>query len=453
MMAFPLKDKIKLTLLTFMQKTLLLKIIASILFTLTLFLAKAQFEPLKHFVLSSLERSIDDCSFELDCECCWEDLLLFDNGHFYQLNKCGNGKLCFGTYALKEGAYELEYSQHFISNIPAEKKDPPNFISNRICMLDSIRKESERFLISACESGQKIISQDERSIGFESKEDSEHFEDANEVYKHLFDLAYCKWLGENDWQKEYPNYTLEDGHAFAKKAFDILDCNMDYYIEGSEVFDHLSIGGYHNYTIRYAPDSAFRIFTFIGEDCGAHCNGMYSNLVQFENTTWDKYRDAQVDTILPFTDSLYIIHSTAQWTGTMGGTSKGFKIVKNGVDNLVPIQITPVITDSTSMLSKYFGSPYESYEFRIYNHWSAPDLVLNTTVLHSGVNVNYEYMFDYSFYESLEHKIPPKIYARYSKSGGSLHLNVKGDFTIANGGIVDFKEEYELLKESDFIRN
>ncbi|MEM7161848.1 MAG: hypothetical protein AAF487_05335 [Bacteroidota bacterium] len=430
-----------------------LKFHLAIILSFFLLRLDAQFKPIFHFVLSSEEHQTNACTFELNCECCWDDLLLFDNGHFYLLNSCENARLHFGSYSLHEEALELFYSPHVISKIPQEERDTFSSYSLPLCSIDSIARPNERYSIEACGEGQKIISLDQKYKGFLYNDPVELYEYDHVAYRPLLDLAYCKWLSERDWQKEYPNYTFADGQAFAKKGIDLLECNMDYYFEERFVFDSQSNGGYHDYKISYAPDSSFRVFTFIGEACGANCNGLYSNLVQLENGAWDKFQAAEVDHILSFNDSLYIIHSTAHWSGNMGGTSKGFKILKKEEKGFSPVQITPVITDSTSMLSQYFGSPYETYEFRLYNLWFQSDPVLTFSIKEEKAFIEYEYFHDDMGTEALRFALPHEIYQSYSKSMGSLFLKIKGSFQIDAHGIQSFQERYSLVNEEDVMKD
>lgn len=219
----------------------------------------------------------------------------------------------------------------------------------------------------------------------------------------------------------------------------ILDSSYYVYDETDNSL-HRSAGGMQEAEVFYAPDSAFKIFSFSGEDCGAHCNGSYVSIAQFPSGKFVETGFARVNGIYKTgNDDHYVVLHSGWSGGTMSSASMCMNLVRLETDSLYPGTFE---FDSLST-EHYLGLRFDEKESVIfYAYWFIPcrlSMEFNAT----SNRVFYSYGFGYADNISKEflQLLPVEYYPAENEA-----LCVEGEFTLKNNRISGHTIRFSLEK-------
>ena len=91
-------------------------------------------------------------------------------------------------------------------------------------------------------------------------------------------------------------------------AFQLDSLDEDYKNEMSEgLSDDAEVyGGWDSGYVHYALDSSLKVFTFLGEGCGAYCSPMYFNILHYQNQQLKFYAEPIEDVIRIDSTHIYL---------------------------------------------------------------------------------------------------------------------------------------------------
>ncbi len=94
---------------------------------------------------------------------------------------------------------------------------------------------------------------------------------------------------------------------YIKLMIDSLD--KDYFgnmNEGLPREEWTNFGGWYNGEVKYSGDSLLRIYSFIGEGCGAYCSPLYTTIIKYDTLEIEEWF-LPVDTIFKLADNDYLV--------------------------------------------------------------------------------------------------------------------------------------------------
>ena len=380
----------------------------------------------------------DSCSFYFECDCCSETLIFYNEETFYSFIQCvEKTSVTKGTYSINNDEIEFRYCGvtaykeeidtvgiiHSGRNIiySEEVRDP--FI-----LTEKIDKCGDKIILIDKEHKQRCIQLEKQVSGYEIFDD---------YYIERLDLLEVKYFD-----------LLENLNVYSRDLDDIILKKIDQ-IEGAKFIyfddEHSEIVARSNGTagegkVIYSPDDKFKIFSFSGEGCGAHCSGSYVAMIQFQSGKLAKIRLAGVNSIIKTGDNMYAIIQTEWDGGTMGSRSKKVKIITLENDTVFFI---PFVFES-SEIEKSFNYFEEYSRDYIYfsNYWWMPcplslDYCAETGKFYYSYGIN---NYDTEILERIVEKFPESATLKNNEA-----VCIKGEFTLTNNKISNHSEKYSII--------
>lgn len=227
--------------------------------------------------------------------------------------------------------------------------------------------------------------------------------------------------------------------AIMKAYLAILDSSFYYYKETDNSIWRFP-GGMYEAGAFYPSDSAFKLFSFSGEDCGASCNGRFTSIVQFPSGKFAETEFFGVFAIYKTGgNNEYIVLQRAWSGGTMSTNSVWLNLVRLENDSLFPV----AFEYDSLITQQYLEFPgYQDGSICMYSYWYVPcnlDMVFDP----STNKIHYSQGFDFRYNASEEYfNLLPKEF----QPGENEALCVEGEFILQGNKINAHKISFTVEK-------
>lgn len=205
-----------------------------------------------------------------------------------------------------------------------------------------------------------------------------------------------------------------------------------------EAFPNNTVASWSNGEVYYAPDSAFKIFVFEGNQGGATAQPMYHSLIQLKSGKTIRYFENEMTPIKSFYQAgpkNYVIIQSSWSGGNAGGTN--YSISQLSIEN-DSVSISTLLNENQNTeLNRYLYSG----SFKIHGSNGMEDLIY---LKHDSINnrINFSYAKTGYELENYEHELIKLIPKSLFPVKPNEIILVTGEFEIVNQKIVNFQESY-----------
>ena len=404
----------------------------------------------KHFKVAKAARFNDSCDFDLEGDCGVQDLNFHDGQVFTWVNECYDNSVSYGNYVVENDKVWLYFSSTLLLQLETEELVNAKYQSGWKYQEKEIERDTVLFTISKCNNRLKLAGKfyyNVVGIALKSFNPSAKY---NEQLQNLISMARSYALQEIDLLKLPWGYDKQSEEEFAAAYLERL-YSIPWAIEVDN--DTTDVGKLINYSpnefwneaiVLHSPDSVFKVFSFSGDGCGAHCSGVYETIIQFKKSKkLSRIYEGEVESILQLNDTSYLFISKAWAGGTTGGGSKGLSAYTISNDSLIPFNFAKICTDTNNVLSTYYNHKWDDFnQFGVWSYWYQDEPQLTVTKIDKN-SFSIEFQNGLEFYsEDLSYKkfIPDSVLEKCETQDHLLY--VKGSFLISNGKMTDFSETY-----------
>jgi hypothetical protein len=221
--------------------------------------------------------------------------------------------------------------------------------------------------------------------------------------------------------------------AYLNTEFDEVDENGEKIHPGS---------GYKECQITYDPDDNFKIFVFSGDDCGMHCNGIYTSLTQYASGVFERGSGFDsIESLQKIGEGRYAVVMSKWYGGMMGTTEQDLYIYSLRRNRMEAEQLfNSGKSQPGSLAVNYDG---RTYSFHIENPWWGD---FNKFYLRFDTETNkisYSYTYSKRYDENYAGYIPKNL---IPKDEDNEAVHITGEFILDKGEIAKFKEQFEKIK-------
>lgn len=199
---------------------------------------------------------------------------------------------------------------------------------------------------------------------------------------------------------------------------------------------------YNDAQVVYAPDDAFKVFCFSGDQCGAHCNSMFTSVTQYASGVFE--RDSGFSTIVSLQkigEGLYAVVSSDWSGGLMGGSSLGLSIYTLGRNSLEAEQMFNSGTGWPGSIAVNYGD--STYSFSINSPWWGDYDRFSLRFDPKTYKISYSYTYSKGYDNDYADYIPKNV---RPKDDNAEAVQITGEFILDKGEITKFKEQFEKIK-------
>jgi hypothetical protein len=247
---------------------------------------------------------------------------------FYEVNYClGETTVEKGKYFVSNDSLKLVFSGLLVTksyNWEREfDKDLPEYSYHD----DIWPTRTKQFALSLCDGKMFFSSEKLETVGIASEDSPENIDSTWDREKFMERLDYLE-VKKGGILEGFQVYNPKLDTIILDKMHQILDTNFIDFDKTGKLKRNSLIGGYDEDSgkVVYAPDNSFKVFTFSGDGCGAHCNGAYYSVIQTQTGKFIETGFKEVYDILKTGENQYVIFQKS-WSG--GTAGRDYRILQN----------------------------------------------------------------------------------------------------------------------------
>ena len=199
---------------------------------------------------------------------------------------------------------------------------------------------------------------------------------------------------------------------------------------------------YTDCQITHDPDDNFKIFVFSGDDCGMHCNGMYTSVTQYSSGLFEQESGFNpIESLVKMGTDRYAIVTSQWYGGLMGVTTLELSVYVLGRNRLETEQLFNSGKNWPGSIAVNYGE--RTHTFKVENPWWGDFDTFYLRFDPQTSTISYSYTYNRGYDEEYADYIPANIRPKDDSGDG---VQVTGEFVIDNGEITRFKERFERIK-------
>jgi|GEM_PF-5154803 len=389
----------------------------------------------KVFDVGKSEHLTKNGTFNFECDCCSGKILFNADTTFYTIGNCGNKeRLYTGTFELKDDELILSTFNAEVTKIYNEQKEfdesQPQYYYK-----DTIIPPSKEIFKASYRNGRWQFSNSVLDLHLLPAVDD--YSDAlNKVTEDKRDKRIQHAVNKNiDPFEGIIGFSSENDSLIIDRGLSKLNTASIEFGDDNTPYE-INIR-YSEGTVYYAPNGKFKIFSFIGDSCGAHCTGVYASYIQYRSGTWNLDAPFSGITDIKQNDSgLYIITEELWFGGLNGGFELYLSLydLRQGVLEPVPFETSELPVRAKFLFDEHIKALTFISNWRLDVHRSLSFEPITN-------KVRYSYVINESNDSYLEEYIP--------KKAENEAILAKGEFILKGNKITDFKESYEIIRIPD----